>query len=128
MQTKTITIAEKIITLLSFINKLQEFFLITSHPSENSSVKGAEQFCIPSSWLIDLAIDIVKVIRSIVEDSGDDEGAFPSRSKLVWFLLIHSEDQISFLEGSTLDIPGVESTQVLLIDGRLNQGHFSLFF
>ncbi len=29
-------------TLLSLINKLQEFFLITPHPSENSSIKGAE--------------------------------------------------------------------------------------
>ena len=91
-------------------------------------MKGAEQFCIPSSWLIDLAIDIVKVIRSIVEDSGDDEGTFPSRSELVWFLLIHSEDQISFLEGSTLHISGMESTQVLLINGRSDHSHFSLFF
>ena len=91
-------------------------------------MKGAEQFCIPSSWLIDLTIDIVKVIRSIVEDSGDDEGTFPSRSELVWFLLIHSEDQISFLEGSTLHISGMESTQVLLINGRSDHSHFSFFF
>ncbi len=47
---------------------------------------------IPGSWLINLAIDIIEVVRSIVEDSGDYEGTFPSRSEFVWFLLIHSED------------------------------------
>ena len=94
----------------------------------NLSVKVAEQLRVPSSRLVDLAINIVEVIRSIVEDSGDDEGAFPSRSKLVWFLLIHSEDQISFLEGSTLHMPGMESTQVLLINGRSDHGHLPLFF
>ena len=52
---------------------------------------------IPSSWLVDPAVNVVEMICSIVEDSSDDEGAFPSRSKFVWFLLIHSEDQISFL-------------------------------
>ncbi len=56
------------------------------------SIKGAEQLRIPSSWLINLAIDIVKMVCSIVENFGDDEGAFPSRSELVWFLLMHSED------------------------------------
>ena len=53
---------------------------------------------------MNLAIDIIKVVRSIVEDFGDYEGTFPSRSEFVWFLLIHSEDQVSFLEGSTLHI------------------------
>ena len=76
-----------------------------------------EQLRILGSWLINLAIDIVEVVCSIVEDSRDYEGAFQSRSKFVWFLLIHSEDQVSFLEGSTLHISGMESTQVLLIDG-----------
>ena len=90
---------------------------ITSHPSEYLSIKGAEQLRIPSSWLINLAIDIVKMVRSVVENFGDDEGAFPSRGEFVWLLLIHSEDQVSFLEGSTLHIYGMESTQVLLIDG-----------
>ncbi len=32
------------------------------------------------------------------------------------------------LEGSALHVYGMESTQVLLIDGRSNQGHFSFFF
>ena len=73
-------------------------------------------------------LDIVKTVCSIVEDSGDYEGAFPSRSEFVWFLLIHSEDQVSFLEGSTLHISGMESTQVLLINGRLDHSHFSFFF
>ena len=65
---------------------------ITSYPSEYLSVKGAKRVRIPSSWLINLAIDIVEMVRSIVEDSGDYEGAFPSRSELVWFLLIHSKN------------------------------------
>ena len=72
-------------------------------------------------------LDIVKAVCSIVENLGDDEGTFPSRSKLVWLLLIHSENQISFLEGSTLHVSGMESTQVLLIDSRLNHGHLSFF-
>ena len=79
-------------------------------PSAYLSVKGAEQLRVPSSWLVDLAIDIVKTVRSIAEDFGDDEGAFPSRSKLVWLLLIHSENQIYFSEGSTLHVSGMEST------------------
>ena len=91
---------------------------MTSHPSEYLSTKGAEQLRIPSSWLINLAIDIVNMVRSIMENFGDDEGAFPSRSELVWFLLIHLEDQVSFLEGSTLHVSGMESMQVLLIDSR----------
>ena len=40
-------------------------------------------------------LDIVEVICSVVEHFGDDEGAFPSRSELVWFLLIHSKNQVS---------------------------------
>ena len=66
-----------------FDKQTTEVSLITSHPSENSSIKGAEELRIPGSWLINLAIDIIEVVCSIVEDSGDDEGAFPSRSKLV---------------------------------------------
>ena len=69
-------------------------------PSGYLSVKGAEQLRVPRSGLVDLVLDIVKTVRSIVENLGDDEGAFPRRSKLVWFLLIHSENQISFLNRS----------------------------
>ena len=63
-----------------------------------------------------------------MENFGDDEGAFPSRGEFVWLLLVHSEDQVSFLEGSALHISGVESAQVLLIDGRSDHGHLSFFF
>ena len=79
-------------------------------PSAYLSVKGAEQIRIPSSWLINLATVVVKTVCSVVENFGDDEGTFPSRSKLVWLLLIHSENQISFLEGSTLHVSGMEAT------------------
>ena len=51
-----------------------------------------EQLRIPSAWLVFIVLDVVKVLRSVVEYSGDNEGAFPSRSEFVWFLLIHAED------------------------------------
>ena len=73
-------------------------------------------------------LDIVEVVHSIMEHSGDNEGAFPSRSKLVWFLLVHLENQISLLKRSTSHVFGVESTQVLLIDGRPDQGHLPFLF
>ena len=91
--------------------------LITSQQSECLSVKGAEQLRIPSTWLVFLVLNVVEVVRSIVEHSGDNEGAFPGRSKLVWFLLIHSENQVSLLKCSTPHVSGMESTHVLLIDG-----------
>ena len=49
-------------------------------PSAHLSVKGAEQFSVPSSGLVDLVLDIVKTVCSIVENLGDNEGAFPRRS------------------------------------------------
>ena len=93
---------------MSLINYRSTF--ITSHPSEYLSIKGAEQLRVPSSGLVNLVLDIVKAVRPVVENLGDDEGTFPSRSKLVWLLLIRSENQIFFLEGSTLDVSGMEST------------------
>ena len=92
------------------------------------SVKGAEQLRIPGAWLIFIVLDVVKMVCSVVDYLGDNEGAFPSRSKLVWFLLIHSKNQVSLLKCSTPHISGVESTQVLLIDGRPYQGHLSFLF
>ena len=65
---------------------------ITTHPSEYLSVKGAEKLRVPSSGLVDVVLDVVKTVRSVMENLGDDEGTFPRRSKLVWFLLIHSEN------------------------------------
>ena len=76
-----------------------------------------EQLRIPSVWLVFLVLDVVEVVCSIVEHSGDNEGAFPGGSKLVLFLLIHLENQVSLLKCSTPHISGMESTQVLLIDG-----------
>ena len=55
-------------------------------------MKGAEQIRIPVARLIFLVLDVVKVVHSIVEHSGDHEGTFPRGSKLMWFLLIHSEN------------------------------------
>ena len=96
-------------------------------PSAYLSVKGAEQLRVPSSGLVDIVLDVVETVRSVVENLGDDEGSFPRRGKLVLFLLIHSENQISFLEGSTLHVSSVEATQVLLVDGRSDQSHLPFF-
>ena len=76
---------------------------------------------------VNLVLDIVKAVCPIMENLGDDEGTFPRRSKLVWFVLIHSENQIPFLEGSTSHISGVETTQILLADGRPDQSHLPFF-
>ena len=72
--------------------------------------------------------DIINMVCSIVEHSGDNEGAFPGRSKLVWMLLVHSENQVSLLKCSTPDVSGMEMMQVLLIDGRPDQGYLSFLF
>ena len=86
------TITKKIMKLLSLMNILQEYFLLQLIRVKNLSIKGTEQLRIPSSWLVFLMFDIVKMVCSIVENSGDNEGTFPSRGELVWFLLIHSEN------------------------------------
>ena len=53
-------------------------------------------------------LDVVEVVRSIVEHFGDNEGAFPGRSKLVRFLLVHSKNQVSFLKCPTPYVSGME--------------------
>ena len=111
-------ITKKIMNLLSLMNILQEYFLLQLIRVKNSSIKGAEQLRVPSPWLVFLMLDIVKMVCSIMENSGDNEGTFPSRGELVWFLLIHSKNQVSLLKGSAPHVSGVESTQVLLINGR----------
>ena len=88
----------------------------------------AEQLRIPSAWLVFLVFHIVQVVCSVVENFVDDEGAFSSGSKLVWPLLIHSENQVSLLKCSTSHVSSVEPTKVLLINGRPDQGHLSFFF
>ena len=77
---------------LVFDEQITKVFLITFYSNEYLSIKGAEQLRIPSSWLVFLMLDTVKMVCSIVENSGDDEGAFPSRGELVWLLLIHSKN------------------------------------
>ena len=71
---------------------------------------------------------IVEVVCSVVQYLGDDKRAFPGRGELVWTFLMHSKDQVSFLECSASDVASMESTQFLLIDGRPDQGHLSLLF
>ena len=90
-------------------------------------IERVEQICIPGVRLILIVFDVEETIHSVVEHLGDDERAFPSGGELVWLLLIHSEDQVPFLECPTPYVPGMESTQVLLINGRPDQGHLSFF-
>ena len=59
---------------------------------KNLNIKRAEKVRVPCSRLVNLVLDIVKAVCPVMENLGDDEGTFPSRSKLVWFLLIHSEN------------------------------------
>ena len=61
-------------------------FLITFYSNECLSIKGAEQLRVPSPWLVFLMLNTVKMVCSVVENFVDDEGALPSRGKLVWFL------------------------------------------
>ena len=102
---------------MSFDNQTKRYFLLHLNSLNTLRVKRAEQFRIPSAWLIFIVLDVEKTICSIVEHFGDDEGAFPSRSELVWFLLVHSKNQVSLLKCPTPHVSGVESTQVLLING-----------
>ena len=69
-----------------------------------------EQIRIPSARLISIVFDVEETVCSIVEYLGDDERAFPSGGELVWLLLIHSEDQVPFLECTTPYVLGMEST------------------
>ena len=62
---------KKTVKALVFDKQTTNVFLIISHLNEYLSIKGVEQLRVPSSWLVNLAIDIVKTVRSIVEDSGD---------------------------------------------------------
>ena len=57
-------------------------------------------------------LDVEETICFVVEHLGDDERAFPSGGELVWLLLIHSEDQVPFLECTTPYDLGMESTYV----------------
>ena len=80
---------------LVFDKQITKVFLITIYSNEYLSIKGAEQLRVPSPWLVFLMFDVVKMIRPIVKHRGDDEGTFPGRGELVWFLLIHSKNQVS---------------------------------
>ena len=108
--------------------KQTEILLLQLVRSSDLCVEVVEQFCVPRTWLIHVLGYVVDVVSSVVKHLGDDEGAFPGRSKLVRPFLIHSEHKVSFLECSTSDILGMESMQILLIDGRPNQSHLAFVF
>ena len=90
--------------------KQTDILLLQLVGSSDLCVEMAEQLCIPRTWLVHLLVNVVDVVRSVVKHLGDDEGTFPGRSKLVRPFLIHSEHQVSFVECSTSDISGMEST------------------
>ena len=86
-----------------------------------------KQLRVPCTWLIHFLGYIVDVVLPIVKHLGDDEGTFPGWRELVRSFLMHPKHKVSFLKCSTSDIASVESMQILLINGRLNQSHI-LFF
>ena len=88
--------------IMSFGNQTKRYFLLHLNSLNTLRVKREDQFRIPSVWLIFIVLDVEKTIRSIVEHFGDDERAFPRRSDLVWFLLVHSKNQVPFLKCPTL--------------------------
>ena len=90
-------------------------------------IERMKQLRVPCTWLVHFLGYVVDVIRSIVKHLGDDEGTFPGRSELVRSFLNHSEHEVSFLKCSTSDTAGMESTQILLINGRPNQSHLAFF-
>ena len=77
---------------MSFDNQTKRYFLLHLNSLNTLRVKGAEQFRIPSVWLIFIVLDVEKTICSIVEHFGDDERAFPGKRELVWFLFVHSKN------------------------------------
>ena len=88
-------------------------------------IDRAKQLCVPRVWLVHILGYVVDVVCFVVKPLGDGEGAFPSRSKLVRSFLVHLEHKVSFLKHSASDISGMESTQVLLIDGQPDQSHLT---
>ena len=63
---------------LVFDEQITKVFLITFYSNECLSIKGAEQLCVPGPWLVLLMVNTINMVCSIVENFGDDEGAFPS--------------------------------------------------
>ena len=90
-------------------------------------IERTKQLCVPCAWLVHVLGYVVDVVRSIGKHLGDDEGTFLGWSELVRLFLNHSEHKVSFLKCSTSDIAGVESTQILLLNGRPNQSHLAFF-
>ena len=113
---------------MSFDNQTKRYFLLHLNSLNTLRVKRAEQFRVPSAWFIFVVFDVEETICSVVEHFGDDGSAFPSGGELVWLLLVHSENQVSFLKCSTPDVSGVKTPQILLIDGRPDQRHLSFLF
>ena len=107
----------KILQNLVFGKQTEGLLLQLVDPSD-LCVEMVEQLCVPRTWLIHLLGYVVDVVCSVVKHLGDDEGAFPGRIELVRPFPIHSEHKVSFVERSTSNITGMESTQILLIDGR----------
>ena len=84
-QIKATTIVPEDCKALVFDKQITKVFLITFYSNKYLSIKGAEQFRIPSPWLVLLMLDIVKVVCSVVEHSGDNEGAFQAGASLCGF-------------------------------------------
>ena len=95
---------------MSFDSQSKRYSLLHLIGLKHLRIERAEQIRIPGAWLIFIMLDVEETVCSVVEHLGDDERAFPSGGELVWPLLIHSEDQVPFLECTDPYVLGMEST------------------
>ena len=78
-------------------------------------VKLVDQIHVPGSGLLYILAEVVESIGSIVQDLRYGKRPLPWGRQLVGLLLIHSEDEITFLKGRPSDVSIVIVTQILLI-------------
>ena len=102
--------------------------LLLYQATQSSGIESTKQIRVPGPWLVSVLLEIEKEVGSIVQHFGDDERAFPCGGELVRPLLIHSEHEVTFMEGSTPDVPCMKATQILPVLCRPYQSHLSLFF
>ena len=95
---------------MSFDSQAKRYSLLHLIDLKHLRIERAEQIRIPGVRLIFVVFDVEEAVCSFVEHLGDDKRAFPSGGELVCLFLIHSEDQVPFLECTTPYVLGMEST------------------
>ena len=71
--------------IMSFDNQTKRYFLLHLNSLNTLRVKGAEQFRIPSVWLIFIVLDVENTICSVVEHFGDTKGPSQAGASLCGF-------------------------------------------